>query len=123
MILTPSLSLFLSLSLSLFHSLYVFIDLHLPRTQITTFTIHFRCKGLHGLDAQLLLKLGKTYECHALESAATADTDEHAHKMVAVLEARSALYFKVGIILFAGFLKLIVILRLEIVYNKVCVMS
>ena len=55
----------------------------------------FRCKGLHGLDAQLLLKLGKTYECHALEASATADADEHAHKMVAVLEARAALYFKV----------------------------
>ena len=56
-----------------------------------------RCKGLHGLDAQLLMKLGKTYECHALEAAATADSDEHAHKMVATLETRAALYFKVMI--------------------------
>jgi len=53
-----------------------------------------RCKGLHGLDVQLTLKLGKTYECHALEAAATADQDAHANSMVPILESRAATYYK-----------------------------
>ena len=56
--------------------------------------VNVRCKGLHGLDVQLTLKLGKTFECHALEAAATADQDEHVNNMVAVLESRAATYYK-----------------------------
>ncbi|XP_023348327.1 RANBP2-like and GRIP domain-containing protein 5/6 isoform X4 [Eurytemora carolleeae] len=56
-----------------------------------------RCKGLHGLDVQLTLKLGKTYECHALEAAATADQDAHANSMVPILESRAATYYKAAL--------------------------
>jgi len=56
-----------------------------------------RAKGLHGLDVQLCLKLGKTYECHALEAVATADQDEHAAGLVTVLEARAATYYKAAL--------------------------
>ena len=79
----------------------------------------FRCKGLHGLDAQLLLKLGKTYECHALEASATADADEHAHKMVAVLEARAALYFKVILHYWLHGFRKIMFPNIQLMRNKV----
>ena len=49
------------------------------------------------MDVQLTLKLGKTYECHALEASATADTDEHANKMVAVLEAQAGTYYRAAL--------------------------
>ena len=54
-----------------------------------------RCLGLHGLDVPLLLKLGKTYECLALEAAASADADTHAASFAGLLEARAATYYKV----------------------------
>ena len=38
--------------------------------------IRVRCKGLHGLDAQLTLRLGKTFEYHAIEATATAESDQ-----------------------------------------------
>ena len=56
-----------------------------------------RCQGVHGLDLNLLMKLAKTFECHALEAKATADGDEDVARSMKVLEERAATYYKAAL--------------------------
>ena len=52
-----------------------------------------RCTGLHGLDVNLTMKLGKTFERLSLESGSVTDGDQAAAAIVTSLEARASLYY------------------------------
>ena len=52
-----------------------------------------RCTGLHGLDVNLTMKLGKTFERLSLESGSVTDGDQAASAIVCSLEARASLYY------------------------------
>ena len=56
-----------------------------------------RCSGLHGLDVNLTLKLGKTFESLSLESGAVTDGDAAAAAIVTSLEARASLYYSASL--------------------------
>merc|ERR1712218_325965 len=60
---------------------------------VTSSVEALRCSGLHGLDVNLTLKLGKTFESLSLESGAVTDGDTAAAAIVTSLEARASLYY------------------------------
>merc|ERR1712179_523290 len=57
-----------------------------------------RCTGLHGLDINLTMKLGKTFESLSLESAVASEDDQGAGEIVSMLEERAAIYYKASLV-------------------------
>ena len=53
-----------------------------------------RCSGLHGLDINLTMKLGKTFESLSLESAVASEEDQGAGDIVTILEERAEIYYR-----------------------------
>ena len=57
-----------------------------------------RCTGLHGLDVNLTMKLGKTFERMSLESGSVTDGDTAAGALVTSLDERAGLYYQASLI-------------------------
>ena len=57
-----------------------------------------RCMGLHGLDINLTMKLGKTFESQSLDSAVICDGDLGAGEIVTILEERAGIYYRASLV-------------------------
>ena len=57
-----------------------------------------RCTGLHGLDINLTMKLGKTFKSLSLKSAEASENDQEAGAIVNLLEERAAIYYKASLV-------------------------
>eukprot|EP00092_Neocalanus_flemingeri_P036782 GFUD01040043.1.p1 GENE.GFUD01040043.1~~GFUD01040043.1.p1 ORF type:complete len:2751 (-),score=928.30 GFUD01040043.1:212-8194(-) len=57
-----------------------------------------RCTGLHGLDINLTMKLGKTFESLSLESAVASEEDQGAGEIVSLLEERAGIYYRASLV-------------------------
>ena len=57
-----------------------------------------RCRGLHGLDISVTMKLGNTFKRKSLDSAVVTDWDLGTGKIVTMLEERAGIYNRASLI-------------------------
>ena len=57
-----------------------------------------RCTGLHGLDINLTMKLGKTFGSLSLERAVASEGDQGVGEIVTMLEERAGIYYRASLV-------------------------
>ena len=57
-----------------------------------------RCMGLHGMDINLTMKLGKTFESLSLLSGVASEGDKGAREKVKMLEERANIYYRASMV-------------------------